>query len=225
MCTINGMTFRATPCIWISSDDSASWDGRNKLDHIEEHQFPVWKSGRALYIVLVRFVINWNPSLAACNAMPNVWGWDEASAYSETLLQIPNSGYIIIRAPLGKIKSNTSYWFNFTTYMCPGLRRTTGHYQSFSSVVFIDSMLSGFDPRSNWIRCCNSEFDVLWTVHQQDACVHLVGLYYANATQKYTLRSIVKRTIARSIPCIHGTRNFITRSQVPFWTPSRVNWN
>lgn len=68
-----------------------------------------------IYIVVVRFVINWNPGLAACNAMPNVWGWNEVSAYSETLFQIPNSGYIIIRAPLGKIKSNTSYWFNFTS--------------------------------------------------------------------------------------------------------------
>jgi hypothetical protein len=108
--------------MWISYDDSARCDDRNKLDHIEEHQFPVWKSGRAPYIVVVRFVINWNPGLATRNAMPNVWRWDEASAYSETLLQIPNSGYIIIRAPMGKIKSNTSYWFNFTTYMCPGGR-------------------------------------------------------------------------------------------------------
>ena len=66
-------------------------------------------------VVVVRFVINWNPGLAACNAMPNVWGWNEASACCETLFEIPNSGYIIIRAPVGKIKSNTSYWFNFTS--------------------------------------------------------------------------------------------------------------
>ena len=51
------------------------------------------------------------------------------------------------------------------------------------------------------------------------------GPYYANAIQKYTLRSTVKLTIARSIPCTDITQNFITCSQVPSWTPSPVNWN
>jgi hypothetical protein len=51
-----------------------------KLDRIEVHQFPVWKSGRALYIVAVQYVINWNPGLAACNETPNVSGWDETPA-------------------------------------------------------------------------------------------------------------------------------------------------
>ena len=60
---------------------------------------------------------------------------------------------------------------------------------------------------------------------KQNAQVHLVRPYYANAIQNYTLRSIVKLTIARSIPCIYETRNSITCSQDPSWTPSRVNWN
>lgn len=44
-------------------------------------------------------------------------------------------------------------------YMCSSLWNTTEHYQSCSSVVFIDSVTSGFDPRNNRIRYCDSELN------------------------------------------------------------------
>jgi hypothetical protein len=78
----------------------------DELDHIDEHQFPVWKSGKAQYIVAVRFVINWNPSSAPRSARleGRMRICIEASVHSGSLPQIPHSRYTVISARLVKIK-------------------------------------------------------------------------------------------------------------------------
>jgi hypothetical protein len=89
-------------------------------------------------------------------------------------------------------------------YMCPCLWNTAEHYQSCSSVVFIDSILSGFDPRSNWIRYCDSELHPTEYYYTDNRSVNSLRL--RNSTFHYLFTSPALNPILDQLKPIHLLR-------------------
>lgn len=86
-------------------------------------------------------------------------------------------------------------------YMCPCLWSTTQHYQSCSPVVFNESMPSGFDPRNNWIRFCDSKLHSTGTVKQ--TIVPLIPCFLWSWKFHYVFTSPTLNPVSGQLKPIH----------------------
>jgi hypothetical protein len=89
-------------------------------------------------------------------------------------------------------------------YMCPCVWNKTEHYQSCSSIVLIDSILSWFDPWNNRITYYNSE------LHSTEYCYidnRLVNsLHLKNSKFHYLFKSPILNPILDQIKPTHILR-------------------